>query len=374
MFALRRIEWPGGDWIGLSHRDGRLDTVFDAEGEILRLERDAHGRVAAVADRYRRHVEYGYDPRGRLARVRDLAGNYWSHEYDAADRLTAALGVDGEPYLTVGYDSSGRVALSVGERSFAFEYERDFTAVADRLSGERNVFQRAANGTVVGFSSTSGVAWQIDLDDAGRVGTLSMSDAAARLADDGPDAFRPADIVPEDRHSGAPWSRVIRFGYSSGGIATTEVASAAGIERRDYRYDDQGRLALSWSSTDGIPPLQVDYRDGTALRSGSDTVFEYRTGPYGAVAVGNGRTRIAVERDRHGDVLAFRSGAGVVFFARDGLGRIVAVRHMDRTGARYFLDDLGHRTLAEYTTERRPGPCRGVGRGACGIGPAGGPG
>lgn len=35
-FALRRIEWQGGDWIGLVHSDAGLDTVYDADGEVLR--------------------------------------------------------------------------------------------------------------------------------------------------------------------------------------------------------------------------------------------------------------------------------------------------------------------------------------------------
>ncbi len=349
-WVLRRIEWPEGGWIGISQSDGRLATAFDGDGEMLRVERDAEGRIASVVDRHRRQVRYRYDRRGRLSKVRDLAGNVWSHEYHAANRLAAALGVEGEPYLRAGYDAAGRTAWSEGEAGFSFQYRPDRTVVSERTTGARHVFERSTDGVVVGFSSATGVAWRLRTDDSGRVETLGMSETAARLADDRPDAFRPNDAAPEDRELRG-WARTIRFGHSRDGVAATETVSAAGRERRDYEYDAEGRLKSARSSTGGIPTLDVDYADVTALRTGwagSDTVFEFHTAPEGVTMVGNGRTRIDIERDRRGAVAAVRGGARSVLFERDGLGRIEAARHVDGSAVRYFRDALGYRTLAEY--------------------------
>ena len=141
---------------------------------MLRVERDADGRIVSVVDRNRRKVRYDYDGRGRLGEVHDLGGNAWSHEYDAANRLTAALGVDGEPFFRAGYDAAGRAAWSAGETGFMFQYDPDRTLVSDRTTGARHVFEHSANGVVEGFSSTTGVAWRLRMDDSGRVDTLGM--------------------------------------------------------------------------------------------------------------------------------------------------------------------------------------------------------
>ena len=128
-FLLKRIDSSAGGWIEFSHRDGRVEAVFDEDGLVLRAERDAKERIVLVSDRHGRTVRYGYDPEGRLAEVHDLAGNLWLHEYDAADRLTAAIGVDGDPYLRVRYDAAGRVAWTSGEAEFGYAYGADRTEV-----------------------------------------------------------------------------------------------------------------------------------------------------------------------------------------------------------------------------------------------------
>ena len=226
----------------LSPRGGRVGTVLDENGPLLRAERAASGRIVAVSDRHGRIVRYGYDAEGRLTEVRDLAGNLWLHEYDAADRLLAAVGVDGEPYLRVGYDAAGRVAWTSGEAEMHFEYGADRTRVDDRTSGERHVFERTNRGAVVGFASTTGIAWRLSLDAAARIETLAMSETAARLLDLEPHAFRPDGVPPHGRAPDEGWAQTIRFAHSPNGVASTETVSAAGSERRDYGYDGFGRL------------------------------------------------------------------------------------------------------------------------------------
>ena len=350
-WSLRRIETRNGDWIAISHRDGRLETVFDGDGEILRVVRDANGRISSVADRHGRNVRYNYDG-PRLAQVRDYGGNHWSHDYDASNRLVSALNVDGEAYLRVGYDETGRVAWSDAEAKFAFDYRPDRTFAKNRVTGERQVFERIPTGAVIGFSSTTGIAWRLSLDATGRVTKLGMSEGAARLIDDGPHAFRPDGMSIRDGELEGVWARVVRFSHSASGTTVTETMSAAGREQRNYEYDDEGRLKGMRSSTGGIPTLHIDYTDGTSLRTGwdqSDTVFQFRAARDGTlVLVGNGRMQIEIAHDRQGDVVAFHSGTRSVLFERNQLGRVVETRHVDGSITRYFLNSLGYRTLSEY--------------------------
>lgn len=350
-WSLRRIGAPNGDWISISHGAGGLEAVFDTDGELLRVERDPVGRVSAIVDRHGREVRYAYDG-PHLTQVRDVARNPWSYDYDSSNRLVAALNVNAEAYLMVSYDTAGRVNRSVAEAEFAFDYGTASTVVKNQTTGERQVFERTPSGIVVGFSSTTGIAWGLSLDDNGRVETLGISEATAQRVDDRPDAFRPDGIDSQDGKQTGVWARAIRFSHSAIGVTATETISAAGMERRGYEYEGRGRLTRAHSSTGGIPTLHVDYHDGTSLRTGfdrSDTVFEFRTTPDGAITlVGNGWTQIEIERDRLGSVVAFRSGTRSVLFERDRLGRIVEARHVDGSAARYFLDALGYRTLSEF--------------------------
>lgn len=231
-WLLTRIDAPNGDWIAISHRDGRLEAVFDTDGELLSVVRDIDGRMSSVVDRHGREVRYDYDG-SRLAQVRDVAGNPWSHDYDTSNRLVSALNANADAYLRVGYDATGRVVWSVAEDEYAFDYGPDSTVAQNRTTGERQVFERTPTGIVVGFSSTTGIAWGLSLDSNGRVETLGISEAAARLVDDGPDAFRPDGMAAGDGEQAGVWPRVIRFIHSANGVAATETVSAAGVERRD---------------------------------------------------------------------------------------------------------------------------------------------
>ena len=141
------------------------------------------------------------------------------------------------------------------------------------------------------------------------------------------------------------------FAHSPSGVVSTGTVSAAGSERRDYEYDGFGRLTAARSSTGGIRSFRVDYgRRDTVLYvgpSGSDVEFEFHSEPAGVVQVSNGRTTIEAERD--GNAVAVLRGLGrSVVFGRDRLGRIVETRYTDGRAERYFMDDLGFRTLIEY--------------------------
>lgn len=139
------------------YRNGKLDTVHRGARRMFRIQRDAAGRVAAVADNHGRTVRYSYTGEGQLKDVYDVAGNLWWHEYDTNGRLTAAIGANGQPYLEVRYDGDGRVLLSRTGREYAFAYEKDRTIVTEG-AGQRHVFERNAEGTTVAFSSTTGTS------------------------------------------------------------------------------------------------------------------------------------------------------------------------------------------------------------------------
>ena len=352
-FLLRRIERSGRAWIEISRREGLIWKVSDLEGEVVRLERGTGNRITAALDRHHRRVTYEYEGSGRLLRTRDLGGNSWTYQYDEGNRLTGVMDPNGDIYFRSSYDAAGRVARSIGEGDFVFEYEPQKTVVGDRMSGTRQVFERTAAGMVLAFSSSTGVAWRLTHDAAGRVERLEMSEVAARFADLGAGAFHPDGTTPSDEELGSDWARLVRLVHSAHGVTATETVSSKGKELRHYEYGEHGRLARAWSSTGGIPVLQVEYGDITSLRTGWNaprTEFEFRTGRDGStLLVGNGHQQIEIERGRLGGVRALQSGTRWASFRRDQLGRISELQTMEGAIARYYRDALGYRTLTEYS-------------------------
>ena len=348
-FHLVRVRRPDGSELLLSYRNGLLREVRDAEGTVFRIERRSDGRVASAVDRHGRTVEYAYDETGRLVRAWDMAANVWSYGYDARGRLAGAFGVDGEPFLRVAYDAEGRVAMSDDGLEHVFEY-RSARTVVSLPGGVRHMFEQTPGGATRSYRSTTGVSWELSFDERHRVQALSMSDAAAGFGD--------ASGPPPDggRSNGEPdagpdgWARTVRFGYGpSDLVSRIEDVSADGTKRREFAYDERGRLAAA-ASPAGM--VRVDYRNGAVSVSGSNGVgadIEYQRNSAGEVYLAaEGGPPIALDRNWRGDVVAIREGSRAIRFVRDHLGQLVETWRSDGDVDRYLHDALGFRTRLEH--------------------------
>ena len=219
----------------LSYRAGLLRRVVGVEGEVFKVSRRADGRIAAVSDRHGRSVEYRYDTTGRLMDVRDIAGHLWWHEYDAANRLTAALAPGGEALLRASYDERGRVAWLDDGRRHVFEYAPGRTVV--EAGGGRRVFEQDPAGATWAHTAPGGVAWRLGFDRRHRVKSLALSEAALAPP------VRTDARTPRQEDGQTIWAGTVAFQHDDQDRLVVEDRRPVGGQRREYAYDDAGRLS-----------------------------------------------------------------------------------------------------------------------------------
>ena len=298
--------------------DGRLKTVSYDDETLFHLHRDADGRVSEVHDDHDRSVRYTYDTRtGRLATVRDIAGHDWRYLYRQGGQLSGAAGPNNQPYLAVAYDAEGRVTESFSGRLYSYAYADGSTTVTEG-TGAVHTFTRNAAGVVTALSSTSGVSWNVALDTANRVTTLTLPD------------------------------RTLAYRYGTHGkVATVGETVSETTTTRSYVYDGQGRLS---GVSGGEHDTTVTYATGHVRISEGGEVFEYRFDQgHRVTSVQRGtEATVRVVRDASGDVTTVSQGEHAVQFSRDELGRIVDTTYPAGHGTRYFYDELGNRRVAEY--------------------------
>ena len=296
--------------------ESRLTEVALAGISVLTVEWSGE-RIVSISDRYGREVAYTYDPSGRLSSVRDVGKQPWSYEYDSMDRLVAGAHPDGQKYLEVSYDQSGKVAQSMSARDFAYHYYGDVTNVVEP-AGSHHEFKIDASGVTVGYRNSRGVRWELVLDQINR----------------------PKEL--------AKYGDVYRFRYS--GSRLTSIDHSGGSQQ--LNYDDEGRFThASGVAVDGYLPKQVTYsaRGDTVVSDGTRTLRYVYDDSSRLMTIEEDEDAHHLDYDERGFVTGLSVGDSTVVFTRSRLGRITGVQYPDGSSSRYRYDDLGNRERTDFS-------------------------
>lgn len=404
--GMVRTYLPNGD-------EYLLAEIADANGNRMRIERDATGRIislstegakidlnwsfglskrlVSVRDHAGRQVSFRYSS-GLLTSVIDAAGAEWKYEYQAG-RLSRVLDPEGRTVLSASYDSlSGRV-LQTGDAVSLYEYKYDNngpapsrrTLVTDPL-GVEQTYEHTADGLFIKASDADGEITRVEYNQANRpvrvvvgVGSEAQVDYDAqnrvvrqRLSDGTEKSFAydsRGRLVSETRGS-------VRTDYTldeKGNVIEARSTDAT----RNYRarYDERGRLVAltaSGGETYGFehdtlgneiafvdPQLGrfITQRDAVgrmvADRLPSGLTFNYEYDARGLLIKerASGGRAVALERDASGAVKKLITAQGAwVSAARDEVGRIVALTNSAGMTRRFRYDARG--ALTEYTDAR----------------------
>ena len=193
------------------------------------------------------------------------------------------------------YDSRGRVRESRTGREYTFTYSSGKTTVKE-LTGQRHTFEQNGDGITVKMNSSSGVKWEIELNDWHFVTVLKPSG-------------KRYDFTYDDDHS------------------LTKVVERVGSNRRsrEYGYDDRGRLTSSIA--DGSVRFNVVYTEDRVQLDGSEIDFAYDIEDHRIVSIEHGEDQLEIEYDPDGFVKAFHRHDESVWLERDSLGRITETRY-----------------------------------------------
>ena len=364
------------DWIG----PYQIVAYTDPLGRTWRWQHDADLLPVACIEPDGATWTQRYDGQGRLVEATDPLGGIYRAEWWHVDPMLPVLeaGPDGAE-TRYEYDArgnlaeiehpGGRVALTRDARGAVIE-QRD-------ERGGVNRWQRLPDGQPARFTDCSGKVTRWDYDGEGKPiretdaeggFTVTTWDEAGRLAmRRTPDTivqtwrWLPGGYLGVSERSGA----ATHYSWDAAGrLAGTVDPAGARVERR---YDSAGRLAALVDGNGQETQFEYDAGDRLVAETGIDGLrTEYalddRDLPV-TVVRGAGTaaaTRLALERDALGRLVAKHSAEAVTRYAYDPVGRVTAVKRFARDGETPvdrigFGYDAAGRLVEETTEVRRLG-------------------
>ncbi|MEM9202675.1 MAG: DNRLRE domain-containing protein, partial [Actinomycetota bacterium] len=311
-----------GQLVSASHPDGEISFRYNDVG--LLVSTSGAGEVSA----------YDYDAAGQLERRYDAAGT-WVHTWTDDGRIETALDPVTGVAVTYGYNDDDRLETvtyggGVGTRRYTYDN-------SGRLSGDT-------------WTNAGGTVWaaQYGYDDRGNVTQKSVTSPGSAGAGAWSYAYDEASRLVEWTHDGEG----TLVGWDANGNRTSHgyelstfdarnrlvsspdgvfvwsprgtLVSVTGDNPAAYEFDALGRMT-SVSTDDDVVALVYDGLDRVASRNG--VAFGYNGGSWDPVSVGagvygrspggslvsvdEGDAAVAV-RDRHGDVVATVTAAGLL--------------------------------------------------------------
>jgi len=330
---------------------GRIETITDPEGQVLRYTYDDSGDLVSFADRLENVSSYGYDGRHGLVEVRDPLGNRAIRtEYDAAGRVVQMTDATGA-IRSFDYALAARVQVVTDARGNASTYVYDergnIVEEMDALGG-RFAFEFDAQDNRVSESDPLGRVTRLDYDANGNVLTITNDLGAVQTFEY--DA-RGRPISAMNALGG-----IYRQTYSPLGLLESLVDAEGGMV--ELGYDVVGTL-VSHTDAAGMSSFEVD-GFGDVVRE-VDPLGQERLSTYDA----NGRrTALSIPRttpsgpetltwrfayDNEGRMVEHEDPAGGLTTTEyDALGRVVA--EVDPLGRRtaFHYDERGLRTQVAY--------------------------
>ncbi|GAA2707292.1 DUF6531 domain-containing protein [Actinoplanes palleronii] len=373
--------------------EGRLATVADPAGDLLRVERDgdgvpralhhpsgrrvvftaADGRItgitlaAAGSGRRTAIAAFGYDGDGHLTTVRNISGEPATFRYDHEHRITQWIDRTGYGYRYT-YDEDGRCVGTVGEdgylsatlayepggttwtdslghtTAYTFDEYHHKTSVTDPL-GNTTRYVWGRHNQLLSETDPLGHTTSYAYDEQGRPTTVDRPGVAPTLDLGRLRGGRPRN--PERVEALAGWVATTADGetisYDPEGYPIERAGAAGGVWRGEY-----GPFGILLATVDA-EGLRTGYTYDTELRVTSVTdprglVWRYVHDPAGRLVAEtdfNGRTR-TFTYDAAGRLTATTNGLGeTVDYVRDPVGNLLERRTPTGTTT-YRYDTEGH--------------------------------
>ncbi len=342
------------------HRDaaGGLDGIVDCAGRVLDVRRDTQGRITAILGPHPAGegqltlVRFAYDAAGDLVATQDANGDGFQYGYDrhllSTIRWPAAL------VFHFRYDDparrwAARCVETVGEdglflRRLTYDDAARTTTVRDGF-GTVRLYEWNTLGRVVAFTDGLGRRSTTTYDRWSHVVAETRADGATRST--AYDAV--GRVVSAADYDGA----VTRYDYApprSDGLLTAlavEVRAADGGTSR-FRYDDRANL-VSAIRPGGAETRFVRDTRGLVLavqdRIGLRRRFAWDAAGLPVWEASTQAARVRFAHDALGRLVETqRAGEQPVRYARDAVGRVVEVVRADGRRVRLAYDQEGQVT------------------------------
>ena len=344
---------PTGFFSQIDARGYQVDFFHDDRGEVV-LERhylDGNEEL---------DIRYTWDERGNQL-TRSLGSQTWTATYDDQDRILTLSDPDQRTRRFV-YASDCDQATTLidamgATEHFTWDEGCRIASVTDR-AGQTHTFERYDSGLLWHIDGPNGRTWAYGYNDQGQ--KVWAQDAAGLYYEW--DFTRDGHLLSQLDRDG----RQVQFTYDEAGRMMTETWNTQPATSIAYVYDDAGRLlsatgtdatltrtiaatghvaSESWAGTPGAPAMMVSvHHNGAGLvdevtdSAGGTTTYTYdgMRRLSGIVAAGSPTTRIELDHDEAGRMVAVRRRANSTLVATTDLS-------YDSGGARSRLAGIDHR-------------------------------
>lgn len=400
-FSMHSQDGSGGEFA----LDGRLLSMFDANGNALSLSYDGNGDLQSIADAAGRTVLTVTIQDGKITRVSDLAGRSVSYAYTGSDLTSVTDAVN--KVWTYQYDEDHNL-LAVSDPSgstsaFAYDQLDRCYRHIDAL-GHEETFSYASRGERAVLSDRNGFDTYAEFDERGRV-TLEVDPLgnAVRLGWDGDNNrnsvtdARGAVVARTFDENGNllsetnSLSEAYTYTYDPRHSRVTSVTDPSG-HTVNHAYDGKGNLTETRQTVEGVVLVATFEYDAFGLLIAQEDAKGNRTeldwdsakgslesvaGPLNVTSAleTDSLGRLKRVTDAEGNVTSFTWDArdrltsatdpfdNTMTLAYDDAGRLASVTGANGTRTRTYdalgrliriVDPLGNVTRTEYDNVDNP--------------------
>ena len=321
---------------------GKPVELLDGEGGLTRLERDVSGKVTSITSPSGAVTRHEYDLCGRPWKTIDALGAVTELVYDADQRVVARILPTGETE-TFEYDVCGRLTLRVtpgrGKARYGYDKAGRLSFSQDSWYGTRR-FKYNLAGELVETVNGVGGRTRFEYDVRGRL--VRITDPLGGITTRTYTATDKVDSVSD------PLGRVTTATYDPAGRqlsqtdpdgnTTTWTHDAAG---REQGTSYNGKLLASVDRDPATRRVVVtDHTGADGLTVEHELGFNRRGQ---LTSRTRGAQGLSWSYDADGNRTGFTDATGTTTtYARDGVGRVKAVRH-PRLGEAVFTHDTAGR-------------------------------
>ena len=280
---------------------GNLTSSTDAAGHTTRFAYDAANQPVSITDALGHTTLRSYDAEGRLASVTDALGHVTGYRYDDSGRLIEQIDAKGGS-KRFAYDRSGRLLSYTDCSDNATRYSYD---AHGRLA------------EVIAATAGAGETTRYAYDVLGRLVTVTLpAQTSEHYAYDGNGNV----LVHTDALGGQTHYR-----YNGQGLPVARIDAIGQTVR--YRYDTSLRLVELANAKDERYLLAYNADGALTAETGFDgktTTYTYdKAGQLTATECAGQRNDLV--RDVRGLLVAKMNADGMVRYAYDAVGRMIAV-------------------------------------------------